>query len=281
MTAVLLLHGQPGGIRDWDRVIAALGADLDVIAEYRPGWDGVNPPLDLRGNAEDAIAKLDRHGVDRAVIVGHSLGAGVAAWIAVLHPERVRALVLASPGANSLALDWFDRVLASTVVGPALSAVLLASVGGALASSSVRRVLDRRLGLGDPFMRAGSRMLLRPTAWRSFVFEQRALFRDLPALEARLGQISAPTTVDQRHRRQGRPAARCAAARGPDPRRGAQADRRRWPPPPPPARGRDRGDRRPLHDALNLEPARAAGRLDLNGRADGLVDERPRDRRFG
>lgn len=195
MTAVLLLHGQPGGIRDWDRVVAALGADLDVIAEYRPGWDGVNPPLDLRGNAEDAIAKLDRHGVDRAVIVGHSLGAGVAAWIAVLHPERVRALVLASPGANSLALDWFDRVLASTVVGPALSAVLLASVGGALASSSVRRVLDRRLGLGDPFMRAGSRMLLRPTAWRSFVFEQRALFRDLPALEARLGEISAPTTV--------------------------------------------------------------------------------------
>jgi pimeloyl-ACP methyl ester carboxylesterase len=195
LTAVLLLHGQPGGIRDWDRVVAALGADVHAIAEYRPGWDGVNPPLDLRGNAQAAVAKLDRYGIDRAVIVGHSLGAGVAAWIAVLHPERVRALVLTSPGANTLALGWFDRVLASTVVGPALSALLLAGVGGALASSSVRHVLDRRLGLSQPFMRAGSRMLLRPGAWRSFVVEQRALFRDLPALETRLGEISAPTTV--------------------------------------------------------------------------------------
>ncbi len=195
MTAVLLLHGQPGGIRDWDRVVAALGADVHAIAEYRPGWDGVNPPLDLRGNAAAAVAKLDRHGVERAVIVGHSLGAGIAAWIAVLHPERVRALVLASPGANTLALGWFDRVLASKLVGPALSAVLLAGVGGALASPGVRHEVDRRLGLGQPFLQAGSRMLLRPSAWRSFALEQRALFRDLPALEARLGEISAPATV--------------------------------------------------------------------------------------
>jgi pimeloyl-ACP methyl ester carboxylesterase len=195
LTAVLLLHGQPGGIRDWDRVVAALGAKQHTIAEYRPGWDGVNPPLDLRGNAQDAVAKLDRFGVERAVVVGHSLGAGVAAWVAVLHPERVRALVLASPGANTAALGWFDRVLASAVIGPALSAVLLAGVGGALASSGIRRELDRRLGLGQPFTRAGSRMLLRPSAWRSFAFEQRALFGDLPALEARLREISAPTTV--------------------------------------------------------------------------------------
>ncbi len=195
MTTVLLLHGQPGGIRDWDRVVAALGADIHTIAEYRPGWDGINSPLDLRGNAEAALAKLDRHGVERAVIVGHSLGAGVAAWIAVLHPERVRALVLASPGANTSALNEFDRVLASPIAGSVLSAILLASVGVALASPTVRRLLDRRLGLGQPFTRAGSRMLLRPRAWRSFVVEQRAMFRDLPSLEARLGEIVAPTTV--------------------------------------------------------------------------------------
>jgi pimeloyl-ACP methyl ester carboxylesterase len=176
-------------------VVAALGADIHTIAEYRPGWDGINPPRDLRGNAEVALAKLDRYGVERAVIVGHSLGAGVAAWLAVLHPERVRALVLASPGANTAALAGFDRVLASPIVGSALCAILLASVGGALATPTVRRLLDRRLGLGQPFMRAGSRMLLRPSAWRSFVVEQRALFRDLPALEARLREIAAPTTV--------------------------------------------------------------------------------------
>jgi pimeloyl-ACP methyl ester carboxylesterase len=38
-------------------------------------------------------------------------------------------------------------------------------------------------------------LLRRPNAWRSFVAEQRTLIRDLPALERRLAEIVAPTTV--------------------------------------------------------------------------------------
>jgi pimeloyl-ACP methyl ester carboxylesterase len=192
---VLLLHGQPGGVRDWDRVIASLAPGTRVIAIYRPGWDGRTAARDLRGNAEAALAALDERGVDRAVVVGHSLGAGVAAWLAVLHPERVDALVLASPGANTAALDWFDRLLATPVLGSVLSAVLLASVGATLAVPALRQLLARRLGLDPDFLRAGSRLLLRPSAWRAFVVEQRALVADLPALEARLVEIEAPTTV--------------------------------------------------------------------------------------
>jgi pimeloyl-ACP methyl ester carboxylesterase len=193
LTAVLLLHGQPGGVRDWDAVAAALEEPPIVI--YRPGWDGRSAPRDLRGNAQAAIAALDAHGVEDAVVVGHSLGAGVAAWMAVLYPERVRALVLASPGANTAALDWFDRLLAAPIVGSALSAILLASVGAALSVPTARRVLGRRLGLDQEFLRAGSRLLLRPSAWRAFVVEQRALLRDLPALELRLESVRAPTTI--------------------------------------------------------------------------------------
>jgi pimeloyl-ACP methyl ester carboxylesterase len=194
LTAVLLLHGQPGGVRDWDRVVAALDG-VEVIALYRPGWDGASAPRDLPGNAAAAVAALDAREVGDVVVVGHSLGAGVAAWMAVLYPERVRALVLASPGVNTAALDRFDRLLAARVLGPALSASLMAAAGSALAIRPVRRVIAGRLGLEEDFLRSGSQLLLRPSAWRSFVVEQRALFRDLPALEKRLGSISAPTRI--------------------------------------------------------------------------------------
>ena len=186
LTAVLLLHGQPGGIRDWDRVVAALGADIARIAEYRPGWDGVNPPLDLRGNAEAAVAKLDRHGVDRAVIVGHSLGRGVAAWIAVLHPGRVRALVLALRARNG------SRSAGSTGCWrprrrPGVERDIARGRRWSARVAIVRRVLDRRLGLGQPFCgpAAGCCSARRVALVR---VEQRALFRDLPALEARLAR---------------------------------------------------------------------------------------------
>jgi pimeloyl-ACP methyl ester carboxylesterase len=194
LTAVLLLHGQPGGIRDWDRVVAALDG-VEAVAIYRPGWDGASSAQDLPGNAAAAVAALDQRGIERAVVVGHSLGAGVAAWMAVLYPERVRALVLASPGVNTAALDRFDRLLAAPYVGALLSASLMAGAGVTLAVPSLRRLVARRLGLDQDFLRAGSELLLRPAAWRSFVVEQRALFRDLPALEGRLGSITVPTQI--------------------------------------------------------------------------------------
>jgi pimeloyl-ACP methyl ester carboxylesterase len=176
-------------------VIAALAPELEPIPIYRPGWDGQTAARDLSGNVEAAVAALDVRGVEQAIVVGHSLGAGVAAWLAVLHPERVRALVLASPGVNTAALGPFDRLLATPIVGAGLSAFLLASVGLTLAVPAARRLLARRLGLDPDFLRAASRLLSRPSAWRAFVFEQRALFKDLPALESRLGQITAATTI--------------------------------------------------------------------------------------
>jgi pimeloyl-ACP methyl ester carboxylesterase len=172
-------------------VIAALPSGLDPLAMVRPGWNGGSRPLDLRGNALAAADALDAP----AIVVGHSFGAGVAAWLAVLRPDLVRALVLVAPSANTAALDGFDGVLAAPVLGPVLSGVMLGTVGGALSLPPVRQVLAARLGLDQGFLRAGSRLLLRPQSWRSFEVEQRALFRDLPALEERLEEIAAPTTI--------------------------------------------------------------------------------------
>src|SRR5205807_6643224 len=94
---VLLLHGQPGSASDWNRVRAAIGGRAETIAIDRPGWDGDSSPLDLAGNAHAALEAIARAGAARAVVVGHSFGGAVAAWLAASEPERVRALVLVAP----------------------------------------------------------------------------------------------------------------------------------------------------------------------------------------
>ena len=88
---ILLLHGQPGAARDWDRVRAAIGGRGRTIAIDRPGWNGRSAPLDLEGNAQAALAPLDDERIDRATVVGHSFGGAVAAWLAAWHPERHRS----------------------------------------------------------------------------------------------------------------------------------------------------------------------------------------------
>jgi pimeloyl-ACP methyl ester carboxylesterase len=192
---VLLLHGQPGGAGDWDRVRAAIGSRAETIAIDRPGWNGDSSPSDLAGNASAALAAVDAAGAERAVVVGHSFGGAVAAWLAATSPDRVGALVLAAPAANQDSLEWLDRVLATRGLGYLASAAALAGSGLALAARPLRTRLARDLELEERYLRSAGRILLSPPAWHAFFLEQRQLISDLPELEARLGQITAPTTI--------------------------------------------------------------------------------------
>ena len=192
---VLLLHGQPGGARDWNRVVAQLGERVDAIAVDRPGWDGRSQPLDLAGNAQAALAVLDARGIERATIVGHSLGGAVAAWLAVEAPERVAALVLAAPAANRASLEWFDRWLTFPVAGPLTTAASLTGLGLALSIGPVRGWLARQARLDPGYLQAAGRSLLTGWARHAFSVEQQALIHEMPTLERRLPQITAPTWV--------------------------------------------------------------------------------------
>jgi pimeloyl-ACP methyl ester carboxylesterase len=51
------------------------------------------------------------------------------------------------------------------------------------------------VGLDERYLEDAGKALRRPSGWRAFVREQRALIRDLPILEPRLGQVVAPTTI--------------------------------------------------------------------------------------
>jgi pimeloyl-ACP methyl ester carboxylesterase len=192
---VLLLHGQPGSARDWGAVREAVGNRAVTIAFDRPGWDGRSAPTDLAGNAHAALAVLDAHGVERATVVGHSLGGAIAAWLAAEYPQRVGSLVLAAPSANAASLNRVDRLLARPLVGPALGATALAGLGAALTAPGLRERIGAGLRVSDRYLEASGRALLSPGAWRAFATEQRSLIAELPSLEQRLEQISAATTI--------------------------------------------------------------------------------------
>jgi pimeloyl-ACP methyl ester carboxylesterase len=171
-------------------VIAELGRRRAVSFD-RPGWDGIRPATGLAGNAEMAIAELDVHGIEQAVVVGHSFGGAIAAWLAAWFPHRVSGLVLVAPSANLESLYAGDRLLAAPIVGEALSAMMLGAAGWGL---SVRG-LARMLGGDERHLRAVARRLRSPAAWTAFVAEQRALFSELPRLEHKLSAISLPTRI--------------------------------------------------------------------------------------
>lgn len=193
--AILLLHGQPGSGRDWRPVVALLDPSIETLPLDRPGWDGRSSAAGLEVNGRAALAALDSSGVHRATVVGHSFGGGVAAWLAIHHPDRVDRLVLVAPAANAASLYELDRLLALPLAGSLASALILGASGLALGARPLRRQLARRFTVDDAYLGSLARTLLRPSAWRAFVVEQRAMVRDLPVLERELNRISAETVI--------------------------------------------------------------------------------------
>ena len=192
---MLLLHGQPGSAEDWERVREAIGTRARVIAISRPGWNALEAPRGLNGNVQSAVSALEEEGIERATVVGHSLGGAVAAWFAAEHPDRVSALVLAAPSVNYASLNRLDMLLAAPVMGPLLSSAVLAGAGIALRTAALRQRIALGLGLDEVYLDHVAGALLRPTTWRAFSSEQRMLIRELPALERRLPSITTPTTI--------------------------------------------------------------------------------------
>lgn len=111
--AVILLHGFGASLDTWEPWSQALSARFRVIRFDLPGFGLTGP--DPTGDYTDAravrilIDLMDQLGIDRASLVGNSLGGRIVWNFAALHPDRVARLVLVSPDGFASPGFEYDR----------------------------------------------------------------------------------------------------------------------------------------------------------------------------
>jgi pimeloyl-ACP methyl ester carboxylesterase len=112
---LVLLHGLAGSGTWWKRNLPALSASFRVTAIDLPGFGSSH--RDARLILDEApgqvAALLGEIGIERAHVMGHSMGGLVAGGLAADHPERVDRLVLVDAGFLSL-----DPTLRHRISGP-------------------------------------------------------------------------------------------------------------------------------------------------------------------
>ena len=140
---VLLTIAGRGGTGERYAGLSARLSDSYTVVRYdrrccgRSTGDPVRP-MDLLQQARDALAVLQRMGVEQAHIFGNSAGAAIALKIAEAYPERIISLVAHEPMVVSVlpdAADWIafnqrvDAVYRTEGVGPALRLLASSMVG--------------------------------------------------------------------------------------------------------------------------------------------------------
>src|SRR3954454_11998049 len=172
---VVLIHGMINSSRHWEAVARRLARSHTVIAPDLIGHgDSAKPRggYSLGAHAASIRDLLAAIGVDRASIVGHSLGGGVAMQFFWQFPQRVERLALVSSGGLGPEVSPLLRTLAL----PGMSGVV-----GVVAHPRVLDALDRaapRLGSRGVYVRAVARALRpleQPGAREAFVQTLRAV----------------------------------------------------------------------------------------------------------
>jgi len=102
--AVLLVHGFPDAGRVWRHQVGPLAeAGYRVLVPDLRGFGASEKPEGAQHYrvtllVDDLLELLDDHGAERAHVVGHDWGAGIAWVLAALHPDRVASLAALSVG---------------------------------------------------------------------------------------------------------------------------------------------------------------------------------------
>ena len=198
---VLLIHGIGDSSETWADVMPQLAEHYRVIAPDLLGHGASDKPrgdYSIGAHANSMRDLLSVLGIERATLVGHSLGGGVAMQFAYQYPERTERLALVGTGGVDRQVTPVLR--AATVPGAHLGLMALRLPGmryPVTAAIWLMRALDTGLGLDAPD-------LLRVVDALPDAAARSAFIRTLRAVVDWRGQVG--TMMDRCYLTQGMPA---------------------------------------------------------------------------
>ena len=195
---VVLLHGLGATKVSFLPTVGALAGRHRVIAVDLPGFGDSDKPLgapyDAPFFARAVVALLDALGLERASLVGNSMGGRVALEVGLAHPERADRLVLLAPAVAWLSQRRLTPIL--RLLRPELG--LLQPAPRALVEPMVRRLIP---GAEHGWTAAGVdeflRSYLEPRGRAAFYAAARSIYLDEPrgpdGFWTRLAGLQAPS----------------------------------------------------------------------------------------
>ncbi|WP_231626479.1 alpha/beta fold hydrolase [Novosphingobium sp. AAP83] len=200
---IVLVHGLGGQLRNFTYALSELlSPHHRLILVDRPGsgystyrGDGHGG---LAAQAAMIVELIDQLGLDRPLVVGHSLGGAVALAMALGHPGKIGGLALLAPLTQPIeavpqvfkALD-----LRSPIARSVLAWTLAAPAGRLGADAANAQVFGPEPVPADFETRGGAALTLRPEAFVAACRDVEAARGEMVGIAARYGELSIPVGI--------------------------------------------------------------------------------------
>lgn len=199
---IIFIHGASGNLRDQMHAFQAkLAGRADLLFLDRPGHgysERGGPENDWPDGQAHAIARLmEKRGIAKAIIVGHSFGGAIAASFALEHPDKTAGLLFLAPATHPWpgGVDWYYN-LAKMPVGGWLFTRLVALPAGLSRIDSGTRFVFAPNARPDDYMEATApALVLRPAAFRNNATDVANLLEYVRRVQLRYAEIRTPTVI--------------------------------------------------------------------------------------
>jgi pimeloyl-ACP methyl ester carboxylesterase len=189
---LVLVHGGMGHCTQWVPLMARLADHVTCYAVERPS-NGASGALDHTriDDRRDHVTRvigdlLDGIGVDRAPIVGNSLGGSYALGFATRYPHRVEHLILmGAPAAHDHPVPLPVRLIAGRITGPLMKRVMSRMTPQSTRRGEGQLLVTHPERLSDAYLELGAATTRRNAAvWPGYMrwaVQGKAIHPDMPA----------------------------------------------------------------------------------------------------
>lgn len=199
--AIVMIHGIMSQLRVFTYALAGrLAGDRRVIVMDRPGWGYstlTGARLDLAGQADAVAAAIRALGIEKPLLVGHSMGGAVSLALALRHPGLVRGLGLIAPYTQPI--DTPPAPLKGLVVPAALRPLIAWTIAVPLSMRTGKaktvEVFAPDAVPEDFAIRAGGALAIRPASFQQGCYEIEMAPEAMKLQVPRYGEIALPVAI--------------------------------------------------------------------------------------
>lgn len=200
---ILLIHGLGAVLQSFAAsLVDDLARDHRVILIDRPGSGystrATGASASLTAQARTVAAFIDALGLDKPLIVGHSLGGALALAVALDHPDAVRALALITP-VTQPEDEPPPAFKALAIYSPLVRGMVARTIAVPVATWTAEQTLQQVFH-PDPVppsfaIEGGGLLSARPDAFYASSSDMVAIKEDMPALAVRYGELKLPVGI--------------------------------------------------------------------------------------
>ena len=195
---VLLIHGSPGSLEDFEPIRTELSRTARVTSFDRPnyGFSGQTEEYSLAHNADIALALIAALKLENVTVAGHSYGGSTALAMAIRKPPRVKAYVILDSAAYQSSRE--PTLLYRILVIPSFGTGFARLVGARMAAPRIAEGIKETFLYDEPsqeFIDLRIRLWSTPKATRAIAAETMGSPRYLATLNPHYGRITQPVRI--------------------------------------------------------------------------------------